>query len=99
MGLASQPDDCRGLGQAKTHDDFDLMESPDLKPRSQTDDASSQLFQPKWRRLLRAIAQRLSQRCEDTPSEHGEITGRLLQIFTHGDAVGGGTEEDVTQCL
>lgn len=97
--LANQPADDRGVGQAKLHDDLDLVDSPDLKPRSQTDDASSQLFAPKWRRLLRAIAQRLSARCEDTPSEHGEITGRLLQIFTHGDAIGGGTEEDMTQCL
>jgi len=96
-----QFDDGAGVGAGRKPDGLDLLDNPFIQPRSQTDDASSQLFAPKWRRLLRTVAQRLSQRCEESMSERGAsaITEKLRKAFTHGDAVGGGTEEDVTQCL
>lgn len=93
--------DAGGAGANGKPDGLGLLDNPLIQPRSQTEDASSQLFAPKWRRLLRAVAQRLSQRCEESISERSvaAVTSKLKNAFTHGDAVGGGTEEDVTHCL
>jgi len=87
-----------GVGGGK---EFDLMNDANgMRPQSQTDDPSSHLFQPKWRRLLRTVAAHLASRCEEVEGTGTSATAeRLRATFTHGDAVGGGTEEDVAQCL
>merc|ERR1740121_2645958 len=81
--------------------EFDILENAVVPCRSQTEDSSSHLFKPKFQRILRAVAQHLSQRCEETLPGRAVSPDkdRLRRAFAHVGAVGGGTEEDIEKLL
>jgi hypothetical protein len=62
-------------------------------------DQSSNLMNPKWKRLVHAVAHTLAQRCGESISGFDADTTRLLTYFVSSDAGGGGSQMDIKQCL
>jgi len=65
-----------------------------------TSQVSSHMFQPRWKRLVRAASKRLSARMEVSESATVDrVRDQLREQFTDRDAIGGGSTDDVSKLL
>merc|ERR1719215_1082797 len=61
-------------------------------------ETSSHMFKPKWKRLVKSASISLSERIVSLACSQTDPSGNsLCEAFTHRDAGGGGTTEDVTR--
>jgi len=62
-------------------------------------DISSDLMNPRWRRLITAVSRSLAQRFSDGTSVPASGNARVMAEFVHTDVVGGGSQMDLCQCF
>jgi len=62
-------------------------------------DISSDLMNPRWRRLITAVSRSLAQRFSDGTSVSASGNARMMAEFVHTDATGGGSQMDLHQCF
>jgi hypothetical protein len=62
-------------------------------------DVSSELLNPRWRRLINAVSRSLAQRFSDAAPNSDGRQARVMAEFVHTDATGGGSQMDLRQCF
>jgi hypothetical protein len=60
---------------------------------------SSDLLNPRWRRLINAVSRGLAQRFSDAAPVPDGRHARVMAEFVHTDAIGGGSQMDLRQCF